>query len=163
MNNHGVGIGLRYWLSDISFESIVRVCVRARKHPFYLSLWVRVFVCGFMTDAFCYSPWQAELGQHLKMDNVRQEPVRRRGNPTLCLSTNCVFAVFLLGAQYNKVPFAVYCSILMCSVGAQNFKACCRMTFFSEAKGRASFQIRGSLIYFDNSDMHSCKNINSTK
>lgn len=73
------------------------------------------FVCVCLSAV----SWQAhfvillgkrQLGLHLKMDNARQEPVRRRGNPTQCLSTNCVFAVFLLGAQYNKVPFAVYCS-----------------------------------------------------
>lgn len=74
-------------------------------------------LCGFMTDTFCHSLWQAALGQHLNTDNARQEPVGRRGNPTQCLSTNCVFAVFLLGAQYNKVPFAVYCSVfnVLCS------------------------------------------------
>lgn len=144
-----------------------KMCAWAGKcmHFVWIRVCVCLLVCGFMIDAFCYSPWQAALGQHLKMDNVRQEPVRRRGNPTLCLSTNCVFAVFLLGAQYNKVPFAVYCSGLMCSVGALNFKAFCRDFFFSQSKqvckGRASTSSSSSskwngLIYFHNSDVHSC-------
>lgn len=60
-----------------------------------------------------------------------QEQVGRRGNPTLCLSTDGVCGVFLLAAQYNKVPFAVYCSGLMASVGAQNFKTCKRSDMFS--------------------------------
>lgn len=122
-------------------------------------------LCGVMTDAFCHCSWQTALGQHLNTDNAGQEPVRRRGNPTQCLSTNCVFAVFLLGAQYNKVPFAVIAAFLMCSVAAQNFKACCRVTFFfrRSSVGKGLFSKQGNLIYVDNSDMHSCKNINSTK
>lgn len=123
---------------------LVRMHAHDGEHLFCLNIFVCLSVVSKQTQfviVHVCGPWPAYGNRQCKA------AAKRKGNPTQCLSTNCVFAVFLLGAQCNKVPFAVYCSVLMCSVGAQNFKACCRVTFFlshwslsGQAKGRASFQ-----------------------
>lgn len=65
----------------------------------------------------------------------------RRGNPTQRLSRDCVFAVFLLRTQCNKVPFAVYCGV----VNARGSRA----EFYSSLQSD-SFLF---FIYYDHGDM----------
>lgn len=144
-------ISVRNWFTLAAI--LVRMHAHDGEHLFCLNIFVCLSVVSKQTQfviVHVCGPWPAYGNRQCKA------AAKRKGNPTQCLSTNCVFAVFLLGAQCNKVPFAVYCSVLMCSVGAQNFKACCRVTFFlsrwslsGQAKGKGFISKWDGLIYFD--------------
>lgn len=123
---------------------------------------VCVSVCGFMTDTLCPSlpkRHSASMWKHRQCEaGASQE--ERKSHPVF------VHSVSLLSScsEHNttRCPLQFIAAFLMRSVAAWNFKACCRVTFFSEAvlcKGKGFFSKPGSLIYFDNSDMHSCKKI----
>lgn len=151
-------ISVRNWFTLAAI--LVRMHAHDGEHLFCLNIFVCLSVVSKQTQfviVHVCGPWPAYGNRQCKA------AAKRKGNPTQCLSTNCVFAVFLLGAQCNKVPFAVYCSVLMCSVGAQNFKACCRVTFFSLAEVFQDKQREGlhfkmrpfNLFWY--CDMQSCK------
>lgn len=91
------GTGSR-WIMRAHIQSACRVSESL--HFVWISL--RVFMCGFHDGRlFVHSACQAALGQHLKKQRTMRGRSRSRGEevPPSCLSTDCVFAVFLLGAQ----------------------------------------------------------------
>lgn len=166
-DSHDVNIGSRYWHTDKSFGPIFRLCASESKHFVWICLCIHVCVVSWQTHFVIL------LGkQHLADIWKRTMQGRSQSGGEEIPPSVCPLTVSLLSSclQHNKTrcPLQFIAVFLMRSVGAQNFKACCRVTFFfqrqfSTSKERGFFSKRGSLIYFDNSDMHSCKNINSTK
>lgn len=131
-------IAVRYW-QQINHAGPYSECVRVSESLHFVWISLHVFMCGFHDGRlFVHSACQAALGQHLKKQRTMWGRSRSRGEevPPSCLSTDCVFAVFLLRAQTQT-----------------------RCPRFLQWRYFFSLQSKkqGSLIYFDNSDMHSGK------
>ncbi len=106
-------------------------------------VWVRASILfEFVCVCFCVVSWQTHfvilLGKRHSASiwkgtmQGRSQSGGEEIPPSVCPLTVSLLSSCL---QHNKTrcPLQFIAAFLMRSVGAQNFKACCRVTFFSEA------------------------------